>query len=274
MTPSVKPVILVMTSVLLGALSGAHALAQTAQGPAQKQNQQSTPQHQQHRRGPKQFTFSNADGAVIQLWKPDLSTLPLEAKMGVITLPSTGVDNYHAVVAEIDWGYLKEAIIRYEYLRGKPSGESPTRLSAAVKTEFEVVPAPIPRGHYRYYSDQEWAFAVRFKQAFLPGVPVVMETANGSRLEGISDADGLVQFHIPDDFPNVVEGERDKRSADFTVTAAYEENGTEYQTLLSAEYRVNPQHWKSLSLGVTVTAIGLLAGGFIGRVRKTGKSAS
>ncbi|MEJ1385125.1 MAG: hypothetical protein RPV21_12255 [Candidatus Sedimenticola sp. (ex Thyasira tokunagai)] len=263
-----------LTLALAGAIISPSVPAQERSGAAATQKKPAEAQQMQHRRGPKQFTFSNADGAVIQLWKPDLSTLPLEAKMGVITIPSTSVDNYHAIVAEKDWGYLKEAIIRYEYLRGKPSGESPTRLSAAEKTTFEVVPAPIPRGHYHYHSDQEWSFAVRFKQTLLSGVPVVMETANGSRLEGITDANGSVRFHIPEDFPNIVEGERDKRSADFTVSAAYEENGTEYQTMLSSEYRVNPQHWKSLSLGVTVTAIGLLAGGFIGRVRKTGKATS
>ncbi|MES9883797.1 MAG: hypothetical protein ABW185_23335 [Sedimenticola sp.] len=269
MTKRIIPLALLMASALASAPMG--AVAQTPTAGAEKQSPSNNKQHQQHRRGPKQFTFSNAEGAVIQLWKPDLSTQPLEAKMGEITIPSTGMDNYHAIVAEKDWGNLKEAIIRYEYLRGKPSGESPTRLSAAVKTEFEVVPAPIPRGHYRYHSDQEWAFSVRFKETLLSGVPVVMETANGSRIESISDTKGLVQFHIPNDFPNIVEGERDKRSAEFTVSAAYANGGTEYQTLLSAEYRVNPQHWKSLSLGVTVTAIGLLAGGFIGRVRKTGK---
>jgi len=42
-----------------------------------------------------------------------------------------------------------------------------------------------------------------------------------------------------------------------------------YQTLLSAEYRVNPSHWQSFGLGATVTGIGMLAGLFIGRIGRT-----
>ena len=65
-----------------------------------------------HRRGGQRLILSNADGATITLWKPDLSTLPLELEHGAITLPRTGMDNYHAIVAEKDWGKEKEAVIR------------------------------------------------------------------------------------------------------------------------------------------------------------------
>lgn len=265
------------TALLLAMAGGSGA--QSAAGPtnavAAETQQPVLSEHQQmqSRRGPRQFTFSEAEGAVIRLWKPDLTTLPLEAKMGVVTIPSTGVDNYHAIVAEKDWGYLKEAIIRYEYLRGKPSGESPTRLTTAEKTDFEVVPEPIPREHYHYHSDQTWEFLLRFKQTPVPGVAVIMETANGSRVRAVSNSDGVVRLHIPDDFDGIVDGERDRRTAEFTVSAEYHADGTDYQTLLSAEYRVNPQHWNALGLGISATLIGLLAGIFIGRIRRAGESA-
>lgn len=266
---------LVMASVLfLTTLTGTGASAQTVADAPQTQSRARAPAQQQHqRRGPKQFMLANGEGAVIKLWKPDLTTLPLESKQGGITIPSTGVDNYHAVVAVKDWGYLKEAVIRYEYMRGKPSGRSTTELTAAQKTEFEIVPNPVPREHSRYYSDQEWAFILRFKDKPIPNLPVILETANGSRVEGVSDEKGVVRLHIPDDFPNVIPGERDRRAAELSLSAEYEADGIIYQTMLSAEYRVNQQNWQALSLGIAVTAFGMLAGGFLGRT-KSGKGAS
>ena len=222
----------------------------------------------QHHRGPKQFVIANAGTARLRLWKPDLSVLPLVAEDGRITLPSTGMDNYHALVAEDDRGQLRQALIRYEYLRGKPSGHSPTALTAARKTDFEIVPDPIPREHNRYHSGEEWAFLLRFRDKPVAGLPVILETANGGSVKGVSDSHGRVELLIPDDFPNVREGERDRRSAELTLSAEYTEAGVAYQTLLTAEYRVNPSHWQSFELGVTVAGLGFLAGGVLGRVGK------
>jgi hypothetical protein len=230
-------------------------------------------QHMQHGRGPKKLMLAGAEGATIKLWKPDLTTLELEAKMGVIALPSTGVDNYHAVVAEKDWGDIKESVIRYEWMRGKPSGESPTKLTAAIKTAFEIVPDPIPRGHYHYHSDQEWDFILRFQDKPVGNLPVTLQTANGSVIKATSDSKGRVSFLLPEDFPEVVEGKRDRRSADFALSAEYSASGITYQTLLSAEYRLNQKHWNSGQLGLLVGGLGLIAGGFIGRISSREKKA-
>ena len=107
--------------------------------------------------------LSIADDAQVVLWKPDLSTQPLEIQQGKVGLKGTGVDNYHAIVAERTEGKLTEVAIRYEYARGKPSGHSSTELTAADKSTLEIVPEPIPREHYRYHSDQTWDFIVRFQ---------------------------------------------------------------------------------------------------------------
>ena len=211
------------------------------------------------------FALVNSEGASMQLWKPDLSTLPLTAEHGSITLPRTGVDNYHAVVVEKDWGYLKEALIRYHYMRGKPSGQSTSKLTAAEKTTFEIVPDPVPREHQHYRSDQNWNFMLRFRGAPAAQVAVVLETSNGSALSGVSDSNGLVSLRIPDDFSQLEAGARDRRTAEFSVSAEMTQAGVTYQTQLSAEYRVNPSRWQSLSLGLFVTGIGLVAGGFLGR---------
>ena len=174
------------------------------------------------------------EGSAVTVWQPDLVTRKVDAQHGHVVIPKSGMDNYHAVVAEKDSGKVKQAIIRYEYQRGKPSGHSTTELTAIQKTDFEIVPDPVPREHRHYQSGETWSF-------------------------------------IPDDFPNVQAGERDERSAAFDVTAEYVTAGITYKTRLNSEYRVNPAHWKSLMLGMLVAGIGMVAGGFIGRAGLTKK---
>ena len=268
MNNKLNPAILSLTlfAVVVSPKLCAQNTAEPGQGSAQAGGQQ---QHQQHRRGPKQFMLANSEGAVIRVWKPDLTTLPLEVKHGSITLPRTGVDNYHALVVEKDWGYLKEALIRYEYMFGRPSGHSTSELTAAEKTEFEIVPDPVPREHQHYLSDQTWNFILRFKSTPAAGIPITLATSNGSRVEATSDSEGKVSLRIPDDFPDIQKGKRDERTAEFEVSAELTDAGVIYQTLLSAEYEVNPGHWQSFGLGVTITGIGMLAGLFIGRIGRT-----
>lgn len=225
------------------------------------------PQHG-HRRGPKSVVLSIADDASIELWKPDLSRQPLEMNDGKVTLPATGVDNYHAIVARKVQDTLTEVAIRYEYARGKPSGHSTTELTAADKATLEIVPDPVPREHNRYYSDQTWDFIVRYRGQPLAEQAVSLITSHGSRQEAVSAADGRVALQIPDDFPDLKEGERDRRQAEFVVSTKVTEEKHTYFTSLNAAYRVNPGHWQSLEMGLLVVGLGMLAGGAIGRVGK------
>jgi hypothetical protein len=220
-------------------------------------------------RGEKRIRLENADGATITLWKPDLSTQPLSLEHGEITVPKTGVDNYHVVVAEKDWGDHKEAVIRYEYRFGRPSKQSPSKMTAAQKTEFEIVPDPIPREHYRYHTRQQWGFLVRFKGGPVSDTEVTLTTTNGTRLTAKTDVDGGVSFEIPDDFPGVIEGERDKRLSQFTVASEFISEHKRYTTQLNADYRLNPSHWQSTQMGLLVVGIGFIAGGFLGRVKSS-----
>jgi len=246
-------------------------VAQTATtAEAEAKAKRTTGQQQGHRRGPKTFTLANSEGATIRLWKPDLTVIPLTATHGSITMPRTGVDNYHSVVVEQDWGYLKEALIRYVYFRGKPSGHSTSELTEAVKTTFEIVPDPVPREHQHYRSDQHWSFLLRFRGMPASNLPVVLKSSNGTSLSSVSGSNGSVSFLIPDDFPQLEQNGRDKRTAEFSIQAETVADGITYQTQLSADYRVNPSHWQSLGLGIFVTGIGVLAGGFLGR--KVGRS--
>ncbi|MES9839104.1 MAG: hypothetical protein ABW134_00995 [Candidatus Thiodiazotropha endolucinida] len=231
------------------------------------------PQPAHDHRGEKRIVLENGDGAIITLWKPDLSTQQLTPDHNVVTILMTGIDNYHAIVAEKDWGDHKEAVIRYEYRFGRPRKQSPSQLVAKQKTEFERVPDPIPREHYRYHSLQSWNYLVRFNGRPVNDLEVVLNTANGTQLSSTTDSHGRVSFQIPDDFPDVIEGERDKRLGQFTVSSDFLQGGRRYTTQLNAEYRVNPAHWQSTRLGLLVVGIGFIAGGFLGRVKRSGGKA-
>lgn len=252
-----------LATILLLAMPAAQSAGKPAGGP---ENQTQTHSH----RGPKKLMLENGEGASVTLWKPDLTTQPLTFEQGGFTLPKTGMDNYHAVVAEKDWGDSKESVIRYEYRFGRPSEHSPSELARAVKTALEIVPDPIPREHYRYHSDQTWGFKLRLHGLPAGGIPLTLQTANGTHLEAVSDTSGRVKFHLPDDFPDVLPGKRDNRSATFTISAGMRGAGIDYQTTLSADYHINPSHWQSSRLGLLVAGLGFVAGGLLGRTNDQG----
>ncbi len=257
--------------LLASVLIATATVSMAAEQPTPKANQaQSGHSH----RGPKQLMLENAQGAEITLWKPDLTTQPLSMAHGGITIPKTGMDNYHAVVAEKDWGNSKETVIRYEYLFGRPSKHSPSELAGAVKTDLEIVPAPIPREHFRYLANQRWGFQLRLKGQPKTQTALILETAHGTRLEAVTDDNGYAVFRLPDDFPDIVPGERDERSAEFSVSAKTQDAGITYETMLTASYRMDPAHWQSKSLGWLVVGIGFIAGGMIGRQRRPAGEAS
>jgi hypothetical protein len=225
-----------------------------------------------NRHAGKRIMLENAEGASITLWKPDLTTLPLKLSQGGFALPGTGMDNYHAIVVERTWGNSRESLIRYEYLFGRPSKHSPRELTGAVKTDLEIAPDPIPREHYRYHSDQAWGFLLRLHGLPVAGVPLTLSTDNGTTLEAVSDDSGRAVFRLPDDFPDLMAGARDTRSAGFSVSARKHEAGIDYRTTLAADYRINPAHWQSTPLGLLAAGFGVLAGGLLGRVKpKEGK---
>ncbi|MCG7965469.1 MAG: hypothetical protein JAY63_02645 [Candidatus Thiodiazotropha taylori] len=225
-------------------------------------------------RGAKTFHIDHLDGATITYIKPDLSSQTITPVMGKVTMPVSGVDNYHALVVEKDWGDHKEVIIRYQYMFGRPSKQNPVKLTAAQKSEFEIVPDPLPREHYRYHSQQSWGFLARYQGELLSNHPLTLTTSNGSQQTLHTDEHGRVSFEIPDDFPGLTEGERSKQTAQLTISGEYQQNNTNYSTQLVADYRVNPSHWQSTELGLLVLGIGFLAGGYLGQnLKKRDKKA-
>ena len=225
-----------------------------------------------HRRVAKPFMLSEFEGASTHLWKPDLKSLRLVMNNGVVGIKSTGMDNYHALVAKKKTGKMTEVAIRYLYMHGKPSGISPSVLTGAVKSSFEIVPAPLPREHSRYYAAHDAVFLVRHEGQPVINSPVSITTSNGTSLHQTTDRTGAIRFTFPDDFKEIKPGRRKNKPAEFLISGDYSNNGKQYRTSLSAEYHVNPAHWRSFELGLFVIVLGFFTGLIV--VRRNNKNNS
>lgn len=213
------------------------------------------------RRG-KTVYLQDSTGAKLWMITPTLETrtLELEDERGKLKVPSTGMDNYHALVASREEGGLHESSLRYVSLRGKPSGRSPAEMMANNKLPLEIVPDPMAREHGRFLSQKENDFIIRFKGKPVSDVWVGLSTSNGSELEATSDAEGRVSFTLPDDFKNIQSGRRKNKPAELTLRTGYVDGEMLYRTNFTTPYSVNPSHWKSNSVGLFMLVFGFVSG--------------
>lgn len=218
-----------------------------------------------NRRAGKPFQLTEHEGAKVFFWKPNLKSSLLPLDNDQVKIKSTGMDNYHALVAKKRTKGMTEVAIRYPYMYGKPSGFSPKALTHGVKASYEIVPSPLPREHGRYHANYDAVFVVRHEGQPVPKVPVLLSTANGTNLKQISDRNGAVRFTFPDDFVETKPGRRNNKPAEFFVFSEYSAKGHHYKTSFSNKYHVDPGHWKSTQLGVMVLAFGFISGVVITR---------
>lgn len=201
-------------------------------------------------------------GAALTFWKPNTeqSSLPTAKTDGQVIVRPSGVDNYHLLMASRAGASSEDVALRYVYMRGKPSGESPRRLLAVHKAALEIVPAPLPREHWRYETSKPAVFELRLTGKPLAGHPVQLVTTQGSLLDAVSDDKGRVAFVLPEDFAHVAPGRAANTPAEFIVSTAHTHDGVVRRTTLSAEYHANPAHWQSSFGGVLTLMIGFVGG--------------
>ena len=209
---------------------------------------------------PKLFQLTEHPDSKVNLWTPSLVVIELKGRQQQFAIRPTGMDSYHALVAEYEDKTQVAAAIRYLHLRGRPSSESPSRLTEVVKTAFEIVPAPLPREHRRYHANHDAVFVARYKGQLLPATLLTLNTSNGSRLTAITDENAIARFTLPDDFAQTRPGERANRPAEFVISSEHQMDGITYRTSLSAPYHADPAHWESLPLGTAVIVMGFAAG--------------
>lgn len=215
------------------------------------------------RHAAKMYRLNSGDGASVVLINPKLRSMSLPVEGERVAVKAMGMDNYHALVATRSSDDLHESAVRYIYMFGKPAGESPSQLMAYEKSALEIEPAPYAREHWRYLSNSDVQFIVRYKGRVLADLDVQMSTANGTSRVLKTDSQGQLTLSLPDDFQTVKAGRMSNRPSEFVLRATHLDGAQTYTTTLSADYHVNPAHWQSTELGLAVVGGGMLLGALI-----------
>lgn len=201
--------------------------------------------------------------------------LPLDMAGGRLDKPESGGFHWLAAREEQDGRVWVASTMHFSSEGGD---QNPTAMFMQQKYELEIIPQPYPREHSRYRANEDWKFLVRFNGKPLVNQKLDMETANGSRTEYFSDAQGLVTLRIPDDFKVVQENaekrSRGRRSADFVVATEHVEAGKNYLTAFNASYGTDAFEQRSLAMGLGFTLLGMIGAVPLLRQRKPAKRVS
>ncbi|MDQ6997955.1 MAG: hypothetical protein Q9M17_04505 [Mariprofundus sp.] len=218
---------------------------------------------QHDRMAAKHFMLHNGDNASVRFMHADLEVQNVLLENGQLALKPTGKNNYHVLVAKREHGNVHETAIRYLFLHGKPTGHSPSELTAASKAELEIVPSPLPREHWHYQGNQQAHFQILFQGKPLVGHAVAIETSHGAVMQATTDAQGMFQITVPDDFTLIKKGRMHNPPAEWRITVQHEQDGQQYSTILTAPYYVDPNHWQPLSWGLMAVGVAMLLALFV-----------
>lgn len=201
--------------------------------------------------------------------------LPLEMAGARLDKPESG--GFHWLMArEEQAGNVRVASTVYFFSN---PGQNPTALFMQQKNELEIVPQRYPREHSRYRANEEWKFLVRFNGNPLVNHKVLLETANGTKEELVSDALGGITVRIPDDFKTetrqTAAGGHDHgpRSSDFVLAIEHADGGISYLTAFNGSYAPGAFDQRSLAMGLGFTLLGMMGAVPLLRQRKNAKQA-
>jgi hypothetical protein len=160
-------------------------------------------------------------------------------------------------------------------------GPAPRAMLLQQKNELEIIPQPLPREHSSYRANEDWKFLLRFNGKPLAGQAIKLQTANGSQGEFVSDTQGVVTVHFPDDFtPDAAQpsGEAHRhgpRRADFVLATEYAADGRQYVTAFNYGYGPDAYSTRNLLWGGGFVMLGmLLAVPLLRRKKTVGQSQS
>lgn len=197
--------------------------------------------------------------------------LPLGFTSANLDKSETG--GFHWITAREDQpDFVKVANTVYYF--SDRGGKNPTAMFMQQKAELEIIPQPFPREHSRYRANEDWKFLVRFKGLSLSGQKLQLNTSNGTKLELLSDALGIVSLHVPDDFaadkekPDSGEHNHGRRGADFVLASEFEAEGKHYLSSFNSSYGPDAYDQRSVALGLGFTFLGMLGAMPLLRQRK------
>lgn len=143
---------------------------------------------------------ANMDADTLTVIAPDGTNggLPLESGQARIK-PKSG--NYHLVLAQ---GRAGQAVVNAaSAVYFSNPGPAPSHILANPPAGLMLLPERLPREHANFHSGEAVRFRLTADGTPLPGMPVQVETANGTHQKLRTDLDGWVQVSFPADFPPV-----------------------------------------------------------------------
>lgn len=197
---------------------------------------------------------------------PKLVKKALTLQNGLVSLPKTAIDNYHAlVVIQKDANTIRSSV-RYIYSRGRPSKISPTKITAYEKSALEIEPILLPKEHNEYEGSNRYNFKVRFHGKPLVHQSVELLTSNKSKDLLQTDENGEFSLTLPNDFTNVVMKKRRNKAAEFVLKTSYIHEDVKHTNTFAMPYYVNASdYWEDIPAGVLVLFLGLVLGLYLFR---------
>lgn len=163
------------------------------------------------------------------------------------------------------------------YYMSERGSKNPTAMFMQQKNALEIIPQPFPREHSRYRANEDWKFLVRFNSQPLAKQKVNVVTQNGSKIELLSDAQGIVTVHIPDDF-KAIEVQKHtgghnhgRRSSEFVLATEYAHAGKTYLTGFNNSYGPDAFDQRSLAAGLGFMFLGMIGAAPLLRNRRVAK---
>jgi len=203
----------------------------------------------------------------------------LSMDMGGAMLDKPANGGFHWLAAREEQGETVRVASIVQAFGGN-GGKDPTGMFMRQKHELEIIPLPFPREHSRYRANEDWKFLVRFNGQPLAGQKVQLETSNGSMAEFVSDAEGMVKVHVPDDFAAEEEqpaagghNHGARRAADLVLATEYADGGKTYLTAFNSSYGPNAFDKRSMAMGLGFTLLGMLGAVPLLRKRKNEQKA-
>lgn len=164
-----------------------------------------------------------------------------------------GIGNYHLVTARAEADGVVRTAMTVRYF--SEPGPAPADLLAAKRPGFEIVPHPLPREHANFEAGRNWAFRLRLDGEPVAGLGVTLETANGSRVAAVSDAEGIARLTFPADFAPGAAPAHGRRRAAFVVSARLDRHLSAYND----SYVPSALDGRSLPMGAAFLVAGMAA---------------
>ena len=220
--------------------------------------------------------------ASIDAWSNNLKDdkahrqLPMEMGGAMLDKPANG--GFHWLSAREEQGDTVRIASTVQPF-GARGAKDPTAMFMQQKYELEIIPQPFPREHSRYRANEAWKFLVRYNGKPLSGQMVFLETSNGSMSEFSSDANGVLNVHVPDDFKEVDESKQagghnhgGKSGAELVLATEYVDGRKSYLTAFNSSYGPNAFDQRSVIVGLGFTLLGMLGAAPLLLQRKKAKN--